>query len=106
MFLEYSDFVRSLVLVRPAVGMAVWRKDADLLQTIAGLSEAVKQAADGAQLAMVDAEGHDGDWFRTQLMERIQAADADRTWLFLSRIEEVLPAAARVLNGCANNLGG
>ena len=105
MFLEYSDFVRSLVLVRPAVGMAVWRKDADLLQTIAGLSEAVKQAANGAQLAMVDAEGHDGDWFRTQLMERIQAADADRTWLFLSRIEEVLPAAARVLNGAREQLG-
>jgi hypothetical protein len=104
-FLEYSDFIRSLVLVRPAVGMVCWRKDADLVQTIAGLSEAVKQAANDAQLATVHAEGRDGDWVRTQLMERIQATDADRTWLFISRIEEVLPAAARVLNGVREQLG-
>ena len=43
MFLEYSDFVQSLVLVRPAVGVVCWRKDADLVQTIAGLSEAVNR---------------------------------------------------------------
>jgi hypothetical protein len=104
-FLEYSDFIRSLVLVRPAVGMVCWRKDADLAQTIAGLSEAVSEAAGDAQLLTVSAEGHDGDWFRTQFMERIQAADADRTWLFISRIEEVLPAAARVLNGTREQLG-
>ena len=41
-FLEYSDFVRSLILVRPAVGMVYWRKDADLVQTIAGLERGSK----------------------------------------------------------------
>jgi hypothetical protein len=85
--------------------MICWRKDADLVQTIAGLSEAVKQAANDAQLAMVRAEGHDGDWVRTQLMERIQATDADRTWLFISKIEDVLGTAARVLNGVREQLG-
>ncbi len=89
----------------PLLGMVVWRKDADLVQTIAGLSEAVKQAAGDAQLATIHAEGHDGDWFRTQLMERIQATDADRTWLFISKIEEVLGTAARVLNGAREQLG-
>ena len=76
------------------------------MQTIAGLSEAVKQAVDDAQLATVHAEGHDGDWIRAQLMEQIQAADADRTWLFISKIEEVLGAAARVLNGAREQLAG
>ena len=105
MFLEYSDFIRSLVLVQPAVGMVCWRKDPDLMQTIAGLSEAVKQAAKEAHLVVVDAEGHDGDWIRSQLMQRIQATDAKGTWLFISRIEEVLPEAARVLNGAREQLG-
>jgi hypothetical protein len=104
-FLEYSDFIRSLVLVRPVVGMVCWRKDADLAQTIAGLSEAVRQAAGDAQLATIHAEGHDGDWFRAQLMERVQAADSDRTWLFIFKIEEVLGTAARVLNGSREQLG-
>jgi non-ribosomal peptide synthetase component F len=105
LFLEYADFIRSLVLVRPAVGMVCWRKEADLLQTIVGLREVVIRAADDAQLATINAESHDGDWFRAQLMERIQATDADRTWLFISRIEEVLPTAARVLNGARGQLG-
>jgi hypothetical protein len=85
--------------------MVCWRNDADLVQTITGLSEAVKQAVADAQLAVIDAEGHDGDWVRTQLMERIQATDADRTWLFIFRIEEVLGTAARVLNGAREQLG-
>ena len=38
-------------------------------------------------------------------MERIQAADAGRTWLFISKIEEVLGTAARVLNGAREQLG-
>ena len=38
-------------------------------------------------------------------MEQIQAADADRTWLFLSKLEEVLPATARVLNGAREQVG-
>ena len=105
MFLEYRDFIQSLVLVRPAVGMVWWRKDADLVQTIAGLSEAVEEGAGDALLAAIHAEGHDGDWFRARLMERIQAADADHTWLFISKIEEVLGAAARVLNGAREQLG-
>jgi hypothetical protein len=85
--------------------MVVWRNDADLTQTITGLSEAVKEAANDVQLEMVHAEGQDGDWIRTQLMEQIQAADADRRWLFISRIEEVLPTAAKVLNGAREQLG-
>ena len=38
-------------------------------------------------------------------MERIQATDTDRTWLFIFRIEEVLGAVARVLNGAREQLG-
>jgi hypothetical protein len=104
-FLEYRDFVRSLVLVRPAIGMVCWREDADLVQTIAGLSAAVKEAANDAVLRTVHAEGQNGDWVRAQLMEQIQADDVDRKWLFISRIEEVLPTAARVLNGAREQLG-
>jgi hypothetical protein len=104
-FLEYSDFVQSLVLVRPAIGLVCWRKNAELVQTIAGLSEAAKQAVDDSQLVTFEAEGHDSDWVRAQLMERIQAADAERTWLFIFRIEEVLGTAAKVLNGAREQLG-
>ncbi|MGO8747339.1 MAG: hypothetical protein ACLQNE_15240 [Thermoguttaceae bacterium] len=105
MFLEYGDFVRSLLLVHSAVGMVWWRKEGDLVQTIAGLGEAVKQAANDAQLSTLQGAGHDGNWIQTQLMEQIQAADADRTWLFLSKLEEVLPATARVLNGAREQVG-
>jgi hypothetical protein len=104
MFLEYSDFIRSLVLVRPAVGTVWWCKETDLVQTVAGLGEAVMQALNDAKLSMLHGEGHDGDGIRRELTEQIQAADADRTWLFLSKIEEVLPAVAEVLNGAREQL--
>ena len=104
MFLEYTDFVRSLLLVRPAVGMVWWRNEADLAQTIAAIGEAVKQGVADAELLTLQGEGHDGNWMRTQLIEQIQAADADHTWLLVSKIEEVLPATARVLNGAREQL--
>ena len=65
----------------------------------------MKQTVDDVHLATVEAEGHDSDWVRVQLMERIQAANAGRTWLFISKLEEVLGTAARVLNGAREQLG-
>lgn len=105
MLLEHSDFVRSLALCHPAVGLVIWSKDADLAQATAGFIAALEQTGGDALPVRLQAEGHDGDWFRERLVNEIHVADANRTWLFVSKIEEVLGAAARVLNGVREQLG-
>jgi hypothetical protein len=105
MFLEASDFVRSLMLVRPAIGMVWWRTESELAQTMVSLIDAVRQADRDAELWMVHAEGLDSRSVRTHLMEKVQATDADCAWLFVAKIEEVLPTAADVLNGTREQLG-
>lgn len=47
----------------------------------------------------------DGSSARIRLMETIQGADAECTWLFVAKIEQVLSVAATVLNGAREQLG-
>jgi len=105
MFLEYGDFIGSLALLRPAVGMVVWRKDDELARTIAAFSEIIAGLPGEPIVAHLRGEGHDSQWFREQLVGQLQAPDAGHTWLLIHKIEEVLTAAARLLNGSREQLG-